>query len=53
MKTRITLFIAISAIITLSFTVIKVKSPNKTETPTTATSISQEPIGGFISEEKL
>ena len=51
MKTRIILFLAISAIITLSFSFISVKKEVKqVETSFKATS---EPIGGFVAEDAI
>ena len=56
MKTRVILLIALSAIITLSFTFVSVNKKDKavatTEAKSTAKSDS-EPIGGFLSEDKL
>lgn len=51
MKTRIIL-IVVSAIITLSFTLVSVnkKEPVKVEN---TSNITNEPLGGFISQEKL
>jgi hypothetical protein len=50
MKTKIILLLVISAIITLSFTVVSVKSHKQT---TEVANTSNEPVGGFAAEEKL
>jgi hypothetical protein len=51
MKIRIIMFLAISAIVTLSFTVVSVK-----ETPASkpsAQELPSAPIGGLIVEDKI
>jgi hypothetical protein len=53
MKTRILLFLAISAILTLSFTFISVNSSKKVNAIEQTDNTSEEPVGGFISEDKL
>jgi len=50
MKTKIILLLVISAVITLSFTVVSVKSNKQT---TEITNTSNEPVGGFTAEDKL
>ena len=51
MKTKVILLIAISAIATLSFTLVSVNT--KQATATSEVNASQEPAGGLLSEEKL
>ena len=53
MKTKIILFLALSAIVTLSFTFASVKTDKKAKVEPTSQNISSEPVGGFISEDKL
>jgi hypothetical protein len=50
MKTKVILLIAVSAIATLSFTIVSV---NKQTPVATEAKASQEPVGGLLSEEKL
>jgi hypothetical protein len=50
MKTKTILLLVICAIITLSFTVVSVKNHQKT---TEVANTSNEPVGGFVAEEKL
>ena len=54
MKTRIITLLAISAIATLSFT-FKTgnKAPKKAAKQTTEQKEANEPIGGFVSEDKF
>jgi hypothetical protein len=54
MKTRILVLLAITAIVTLSFTFVTVRA-NKTEAKPETTSVAAEtaPIGGFAMEEAL
>jgi len=51
MKIRIIILVAISAIVTLSFTFTSVKD-NQKKTQSTARLSGNEPIGGFVSDEK-
>ncbi|HEY8936629.1 MAG TPA: hypothetical protein VIM65_15480 [Cyclobacteriaceae bacterium] len=54
MKTRIILFLAISALITLSFSFVSVKQNAKVEEKTQKQFVqNDEPIGGLMSEDKL
>jgi hypothetical protein len=53
MKTRIILLLAISAIITLSFTVVSVSENNQSKAETSVQDTSGEPVGGFLAEDKL
>jgi hypothetical protein len=55
MKTKIIFFLAISAVVTLSFTFVSVnanKKQNQTEN-TGNKNTSEEPIGGFLAEDNL
>jgi hypothetical protein len=53
MKAKLLTLIAITAIVTLSFTFASVKeSPKKSKIQTTASSHSTEPVGGFVFDEK-
>jgi hypothetical protein len=50
MKTRLViLFVIASAIITLSFTVVSVNKASSTS----ETARQEEPVGGFVAEDKL
>ena len=50
MKTRlVVLFVVICAIITLSFTVVS----GKKDSTTSESARQEEPIGGFVAEDKL
>lgn len=56
MKTRIIVFLGISAIATLSFTFVSVTKEEKakvSETTSVVQSHNNEPIGGFLSEDKF
>jgi len=52
MKTKAIFFLLVSAILTLSFTYTSISSTNGKE-KTTAKTNTKEPVGGFISEDKL
>ena len=52
MKTKVIILIALTAIATLSFTFAKVKKGESKETQATHTP-SNEPVGGFASEDKI
>ncbi len=54
MKTKIITLLAVSALVTLSFTIISVKQAETKTEPAGATnsSVQNEPIGGFASEDK-
>lgn len=52
MKTKTIILIAISAIVTLSFTFASVKKSNEPKQESTHQSHG-EPIGGFVSEDKI
>jgi hypothetical protein len=53
MKTRIILFLAISAISTLSFTFISINNKDKKPTEQSNTNAVNAPIGGFMAEDKI
>lgn len=54
MKTKVLVFLVLSAIATLSFTVVSVKnSNNKQAKEVTKTQPSEAPIGGLGSDDKL
>lgn len=54
MKTKIIVFLAVSAIITLSFTFSSVnKADKKSKEVVTEKQVSNEPTGGFASEDKF
>lgn len=53
MKTRIILFLAISAIITLSFTFATVTASKQPKTESPVERTSNEPVGGFVAEDQL
>ena len=56
MKIKVILFLAFAAIITLSFSFASSTSDQKVSTEKTSTTSSfssNEPAGGFISEDKL
>jgi len=54
MKTKIIFFLAITAIITLSFTFASVhKADKKSKEVVAEKQVSNEPIGGFVSEDKF
>jgi hypothetical protein len=53
MKAKLLTLIAITAVVTLSFTFASVKeSPKKSKVQTTASAHANEPVGGFVFEEK-
>mgnify|MGYP003482951141 CR=1 FL=1 len=51
MKNKIILLIALTTIVTLSFTFASVKKTEVKETTTQQT--QNEPVGGFVSEDKF
>jgi hypothetical protein len=53
MKTRVIILLAISAVITLSFTVVSVSHSKENDTKNSVQISSKEPLGGLVSEEKL
>ncbi|MFZ6014253.1 MAG: hypothetical protein ACOYXT_28185 [Bacteroidota bacterium] len=53
MKTKAIILIAVSTIVTLSFTFISGSKHAKKQTVTTSQKVSDEPVGGFVSEDKL
>lgn len=53
MKLKISLFLAITAIVTLSFTFGSSKAEKSQETTSQVGPIVSEPIGGIISEDQL
>lgn len=54
MKTKILLFLILSAIVTLSFQVVSVNSVSKKHSnEATPIQSGQEPVGGLASEDKL
>ena len=53
MKTKVVIFLAVSAIITLSFTFSSVsKADKKAKAATAEKQATNEPAGGFVSEDK-
>ena len=52
MKTRILLFLAVAAVLTLSFTFITV-TKSKPNTEVASSSIQSAPIGGFVLEDEI
>jgi hypothetical protein len=51
MKTKVVILcLILSAIVTVSFTVVSVKGD---ESQTSTESVSTEPVGGFVAEDKL
>ncbi|QOI97782.1 MAG: hypothetical protein HRU69_09895 [Flammeovirgaceae bacterium] len=55
MKTKIITLLAVATLVTLSFTLISVRhTGNKTETAPAAeqAAVQNEPIGGFVAEDK-
>lgn len=54
MKTKAIVLIAITAIVTLSFTFASVsKTDKKSKEVVTEKQVSNEPAGGFVSEDKF
>ena len=53
MKTRTILFLAISAIITLSFTFVSINTDKKVKVEQTQKNSAAEPVGGFMAEDKI
>lgn len=54
MKTKVIIFLAISAVVTLSFTFSSVNNTNKKSKAVVAEKqINNEPTGGFVSEDKF
>jgi hypothetical protein len=54
MKTKALIILAISAFVTLSFTFVNVsKTAETTENPKTEVTAKSEPVGGFLSQDKL
>lgn len=53
MKTKMTLLIIFSAIVTLSFSFVAVKKEEAKEIQTVSKTAENEPIGGLVSEESL
>jgi hypothetical protein len=53
MKSRILIFLGISAILTASFTFVSISDDRNVENRTTVKSVQDEPAGGLLSEEKL
>jgi hypothetical protein len=53
MKTKIILGLSIAAVITLSFTFVSVNSNKQDKVKASGKNGTNEPIGGFVSEEKL
>lgn len=54
MKTKIIIFLAISAVVTLSFTFSTVNNTSKkSKEAVTEKQVSNEPVGGFVSEDKF
>jgi hypothetical protein len=56
MKTKSIILLAVSAIVTLSFTLVSVRNSESKLEPAAVTksaSVQNEPIGGFVSEDKF
>jgi hypothetical protein len=53
MKLRISIFLAVSAILTLSFTFGSSKHEKSEEIKSQSVSVASEPVGGIISEDQL
>jgi hypothetical protein len=54
MKVKFIIFLAITALVTLSFTFTNIgKSKQKVDKEATASSLNEEPAGGFVSEDKF
>jgi hypothetical protein len=53
MKTRVILFLAVSAITTLSFTFASIGSHEKPTTKPSVNASATEPVGGFMAEDKI
>jgi len=54
MKTKVVIFLAVSAIVTLSFTFASVhKADKKSKEVVAEKQVSNEPVGGFVSEDKF
>lgn len=56
MKTKVIVLLAVSAIVTLSFTFASATKPEpdkKAESVTTEKQANSEPAGGFVSEDKF
>lgn len=54
MKSKVTILLIISAIVTLSFTFSSLeKDTNKAQNTTSKKEVSDEPAGGFVSEDKF
>lgn len=53
MKARIIILIAISAVLTLSFTIVSVKTKQSPAASTNVKAEITEPAGGLVSQESL
>ncbi len=54
MKTKVVIFLAVSAILTLSFTFSSVnKADKKAKEVVAEKQVNNEPVGGFVSEDKF
>jgi hypothetical protein len=53
MKTRIFILLAVTAVITLSFTFITVKSKTEASIRKVATTPQDAPVGGFVLQDEL
>ena len=53
MKIKIILFLAISALITLSFTFVSINKSKETKVEQSVKDTSTEPAGGFVAEDKI
>jgi hypothetical protein len=53
MKSRIILFVIVSAITTLSFTFVSMKNDKKGKAETAVKDSSTEPVGGFMAEDNI
>jgi hypothetical protein len=53
MKTRVVILLAVSAIVTLSFTFASVKESDKKQVSSTTERAADAPVGGLGSEDKF
>jgi hypothetical protein len=53
MKTRVIIFLTVSAIATLSFTFVSISTQEKNNNENAVKSTQAEPVGGLVSAEKL
>lgn len=51
MKTKVIILLAVSAVVTLSFTFASVNAPDKQEAVTTSSKVADAPAGGFVTDK--